>query len=122
MRRQLVDIIATEPSPAFTYSHPSVYMRGLVAWLLDEDARNRPSAQDVILEIDALVKSNLPYFMEIFQWQSWQAHYQKATRQRPLLNRHAKVFDQVSSDLNTSPTLGLAQAEVPGPALDLWLK
>jgi serine/threonine protein kinase len=35
---ELFDIIATEPSPTFTYSRPSMYMRGLVAWLLDEEA------------------------------------------------------------------------------------
>ncbi|KAJ8661461.1 hypothetical protein O0I10_002727 [Lichtheimia ornata] len=56
---ELFDIIATEPSPTFTYSYPSMYMRGLVAWLLDEDAHSRPSAKDVLLEIDAHVKSNL---------------------------------------------------------------
>ncbi|KAG2225880.1 hypothetical protein INT45_006576 [Circinella minor] len=56
---ELFDIIATEPSPTFTYSYPSMYMRGLVAWLLDEDPRSRPSAQDVLLEIDAHVKGNL---------------------------------------------------------------
>ncbi|KAI8144187.1 kinase-like domain-containing protein [Fennellomyces sp. T-0311] len=56
---ELFDIIATEPSPTFTYSYPSMYMRGLVAWLLDEDARSRPSAKDVLMEIDAHVKSNL---------------------------------------------------------------
>lgn len=46
---ELFDIIATEPSPTFTYSYPSMYMRGLVAWLLDEDAQSRPSAKDVLL-------------------------------------------------------------------------
>ncbi|KAI9311545.1 kinase-like domain-containing protein [Dichotomocladium elegans] len=56
---ELFDIIATEPSPTFTYSYPSMYMRGLVAWLLDEEPRSRPSAKDVLLEIDAHVKSNL---------------------------------------------------------------
>ncbi|KAI8341749.1 kinase-like domain-containing protein [Chlamydoabsidia padenii] len=56
---ELFDIIATEPSPTFTYSHPSMYMRGLVAWLLDEDASTRPSAKDVLMEIDAHIKSDL---------------------------------------------------------------
>ncbi|CAO3628981.1 unnamed protein product [Cunninghamella echinulata] len=56
---ELFDIIATEPSPTFTYSHPSMYMRGLVAWLLDEEASTRPSAKDVLMEIDVHVKSNL---------------------------------------------------------------
>ncbi|KAI8059865.1 kinase-like domain-containing protein [Gongronella butleri] len=56
---ELFDIIATEPSPTFTYSHPSMYMRGLVAWLLDEEAPTRPCAKDVLMEIDAHVKSRL---------------------------------------------------------------
>jgi serine/threonine protein kinase len=46
---ELFDIIATEPSPTFTYSHPSMYMRGLVAWLLDEEASTRPTAKDVLM-------------------------------------------------------------------------
>ncbi|KAI9310083.1 kinase-like domain-containing protein [Dichotomocladium elegans] len=45
---ELFDIIATEPSPTFTYSYPSMYMRGLVAWLLDENVKSRPSAKDVL--------------------------------------------------------------------------
>ncbi|KAI8379378.1 kinase-like domain-containing protein [Radiomyces spectabilis] len=56
---ELYDIIATEPSPTFTYSYPSMYMRGLVAWLLDEDPTVRPCAKDVLMEIDAHIKSNL---------------------------------------------------------------
>ncbi|KAI8341250.1 kinase-like domain-containing protein [Chlamydoabsidia padenii] len=56
---ELFDIIATEPSPTFTYSHPSMYMRGLVAWLLDEESSTRPSAKDVLMEIDAHIKSDL---------------------------------------------------------------
>lgn len=46
---ELFDIIATEPGPTFTYSYPSMYMRGLVAWLLDEEPSTRPSAKDVLL-------------------------------------------------------------------------
>lgn len=46
---ELFDVITTEPGPTFTYSCPSIYMRGLVAWLLDEDPRSRPSAKDVLL-------------------------------------------------------------------------
>lgn len=46
---ELFETVLTEPSPTFTYSYPSMYMRGLVAWLLDEDPRTRPSARDVIL-------------------------------------------------------------------------
>lgn len=46
---ELFDIIATEPSPTFTYSRPSMYMRGLVAWLLDEEAYTRPSAKEVLM-------------------------------------------------------------------------
>lgn len=56
---ELFDIIATEPSPTFTYSYPTMYMRGLVAWLLDEEPETRPSARDALLEIEAHVQSNL---------------------------------------------------------------
>ncbi|GAA5807135.1 hypothetical protein MFLAVUS_000486 [Mucor flavus] len=56
---ELFDIIATEPSPTFTYSYPTMYMRGLVAWLLDEEPETRPSARDALLEIEAHIQSNL---------------------------------------------------------------
>lgn len=56
---ELFDIIATEPSPTFTYSYPTMYMRGLVAWLLDEEPEVRPSARDALLEIEAHIQSNL---------------------------------------------------------------
>ncbi|KAI9261111.1 kinase-like domain-containing protein [Sporodiniella umbellata] len=56
---ELFDIIATEPSPTFTYSYPTMYMRGLVAWLLDEDPETRPTASDTLSEIEAHVKSSL---------------------------------------------------------------
>ncbi|KAI8371771.1 kinase-like domain-containing protein [Radiomyces spectabilis] len=56
---ELFAAILSEPSPTFTYSYPTMYMRGLVAWLLDENPRTRPSAKDVLLEIDAHVQSNL---------------------------------------------------------------
>ncbi|CAM0142369.1 hypothetical protein VKS41_002138 [Umbelopsis sp. WA50703] len=56
---ELFETVLSEPSPTFTYSYPTMYMRGLVAWLLDEDPRTRPSARDVIMEIDAHVQSNL---------------------------------------------------------------
>ncbi|KAG2199779.1 hypothetical protein INT46_003747 [Mucor plumbeus] len=56
---ELFDIIATEPSPTFTYSYPTMYMRGLVAWLLDEEPETRPTARDALLEIEAHVQSNL---------------------------------------------------------------
>ncbi|KAI8981869.1 kinase-like domain-containing protein [Mycotypha africana] len=56
---ELFDIIATEPSPTFTYSYPSMYMRGLVAWLLDEEPETRPTAGDALYEIEAHVQSHL---------------------------------------------------------------
>ncbi|KAI7861293.1 kinase-like domain-containing protein [Spinellus fusiger] len=56
---ELFDVVITEPSPTFTYSYPSMYMRGLVAWLLDMDPLTRPSAQDVLLEIDTHVSQQL---------------------------------------------------------------
>lgn len=52
---ELFDIIATEPGPTFTYSYPSMYMRGLVAWLLDEEPSTRPSAKDVLLVSNNIV-------------------------------------------------------------------
>ncbi|KAF7727754.1 signal transducing kinase of the PAK [Apophysomyces ossiformis] len=56
---ELFGTILSEPSPTFTYSYPSMYMRGLVAWLLDEKPSKRPSARDVLQEIDAHVQSKL---------------------------------------------------------------
>ncbi|KAG0172490.1 signal transducing kinase of the PAK [Apophysomyces sp. BC1034] len=56
---ELFAAILSEPSPTFTYSYPSMYMRGLVAWLLDENPRKRPNAKGVLQEIDAHVQSNL---------------------------------------------------------------
>ncbi|SAL97593.1 hypothetical protein [Absidia glauca] len=56
---ELFAAILSDPSPTFTYSYPTMYMRGLVAWLLDENARTRPSAKDVYQEIIAHVQSNL---------------------------------------------------------------
>lgn len=40
--------ILEDPSPTFTYSYPTIYCTGLVAWLLEDDSANRPSAKDVI--------------------------------------------------------------------------
>ncbi|KAI7878030.1 kinase-like protein [Lichtheimia hyalospora FSU 10163] len=57
--RELFEIITCEPNPTFTYSYPSIYTRGLVAWLLDHNPQSRPSASDVLLELDVHVKSNL---------------------------------------------------------------
>ncbi|KAI8982009.1 kinase-like domain-containing protein [Mycotypha africana] len=56
---ELFSVILSEPSPTFTYSYPSMYMRGLVAWLLDETPSTRPTPKEVVLEIDAHVQSNL---------------------------------------------------------------
>lgn len=56
---ELFNVITSEPSPTFTYSYPSMYMRGLVAWLLDENATTRPVAKDVLLEIDTHIRSHL---------------------------------------------------------------
>ncbi|KAL1926466.1 hypothetical protein VTP01DRAFT_5795 [Rhizomucor pusillus] len=44
--------ILEEPSPTFTYSYPTIYCTGLVAWLLDEDPESRPTAQDAAMELD----------------------------------------------------------------------
>ncbi|KAI9247525.1 kinase-like domain-containing protein [Sporodiniella umbellata] len=56
---ELFSTIVHEPSPSFTYSYPTMYMRGLVAWLLDEQPATRPTAKDVLHEIDAHIQSNL---------------------------------------------------------------
>ncbi|RCH86165.1 signal transducing kinase of the PAK [Rhizopus azygosporus] len=40
--------ILKEPSPTFSFSYPTIYCTGLVAWLLEEDPINRPSATEVI--------------------------------------------------------------------------
>ncbi|KAG2214933.1 hypothetical protein INT46_004734 [Mucor plumbeus] len=56
---ELFSVVTSEPSPTFTYSYPSMYMRGLVAWLLDEDANTRPIAKDVLLEIDTHIQRHL---------------------------------------------------------------
>ncbi|KAI8343333.1 kinase-like domain-containing protein [Chlamydoabsidia padenii] len=51
--------ILDEPSPTFNYSYPTIYCTGLVAWLLEEDPNNRPSAKDVMMELDFHVKQGL---------------------------------------------------------------
>ncbi|KAI7876082.1 kinase-like protein [Lichtheimia hyalospora FSU 10163] len=56
---ELFASILTEPSPTFTYSYPTMYMRGLVAWLLDEAPQTRPTAKEVLAEIDAHVQNRL---------------------------------------------------------------
>jgi serine/threonine protein kinase len=50
---ELFDVVLSEPAPTFTYSYPTMYMRGLVAWLLEEDFRTRPTAKDVLFVSDA---------------------------------------------------------------------
>lgn len=49
---EVFDKILKEPSPTFTYSYPTIYCTGLVAWLLDEDPESRPTAQDAAMELD----------------------------------------------------------------------
>ncbi|KAI8642587.1 kinase-like domain-containing protein [Parasitella parasitica] len=56
---ELFTAILSEPSPTFTYSYPTMYMRGLVAWLLDETPSTRPHAVDVLQEINVHVQSRL---------------------------------------------------------------
>jgi serine/threonine protein kinase len=46
---EFFNVALSDPSPTFTYSYPSMYMRGLVAWLLEESPESRPNARDVIL-------------------------------------------------------------------------
>lgn len=45
--KELFQAVLREPSPTFSYSYPTVYMRGLVAWLLEESPKSRPSAKGV---------------------------------------------------------------------------
>lgn len=45
---QVFQKILDDPSPTFTYSYPTIYCTGLVAWLLEDDPSNRPTAKDVI--------------------------------------------------------------------------
>ncbi|KAM3584636.1 hypothetical protein VKS41_003443 [Umbelopsis sp. WA50703] len=71
---ELFDVVLSEPAPTFTYSYPTMYMRGLVAWLLEEDFRTRPTAKDVLFEIDAHVQSELlqrasPHHLSQFLYQ-----------------------------------------------------
>lgn len=47
--QEFFNVALSDPSPTFTYSYPSMYMRGLVAWLLEESPQSRPNARDVIL-------------------------------------------------------------------------
>ncbi|KAI8984117.1 kinase-like domain-containing protein [Mycotypha africana] len=56
---ELFATILSEPSPSFTYSNPTMYMKGLVAWLLDESPATRPNAADVLQEINVHVQSGL---------------------------------------------------------------
>lgn len=51
--------ILSEPSPTFVYSYPSMYMRGLVAWLLDPHWFTRPPAKDVLREIQYHIDQKL---------------------------------------------------------------
>lgn len=46
---QVFQKILDEPSPTFNYSYPTIYCTGLVAWLLEENPENRPTAKDVIM-------------------------------------------------------------------------
>lgn len=56
---ELFNLILTEPSPTFTYSSPNMYMRGLVAWLLDKEVQTRPQAKDVLNELEAHIQKQL---------------------------------------------------------------
>lgn len=56
---QVFQKILDEPSPTFNYSYPTIYCTGLVAWLLEENPDNRPTAKDVMMEIDLHVEQKL---------------------------------------------------------------
>ncbi|KAI8380802.1 kinase-like domain-containing protein [Blakeslea trispora] len=55
----LFNIILNESSPTFTYSYPTMYMRGLVVWLLDETPSTRPHAAHVLQEIEIHVQNKM---------------------------------------------------------------
>lgn len=61
--RELFEIITCEPGPTFTYSYPSIYTRGLVAWLLDHNPQSRPSANDVLLVSEQWISLFLLLFL-----------------------------------------------------------
>ncbi|CAO3586298.1 unnamed protein product [Absidia cylindrospora] len=56
---QVFQKILDDPSPTFTYSYPTIYCTGLVAWLLEENPENRPTAKDVMTELDLHVEQGL---------------------------------------------------------------
>ncbi|KAI9311396.1 kinase-like domain-containing protein [Dichotomocladium elegans] len=56
---EVFDLVLSSPSPSFTYSQPTIYCTGLVAWLLEMNPENRPTAKDVIAEIDLHIEQNL---------------------------------------------------------------
>ncbi|CAO3651660.1 unnamed protein product [Mucor hiemalis] len=56
---QVFQKILDDPSPTFTYSYPTIYCTGLVAWLLEDDPSNRPTAKDVITELDLHLEQGL---------------------------------------------------------------
>ncbi|GAA5808248.1 hypothetical protein MFLAVUS_001636 [Mucor flavus] len=56
---KVYDKILEDPSPTFTYSYPTIYCTGLVAWLLEDDPANRPTAKDVITELDLHLEQGL---------------------------------------------------------------
>ncbi|KAI9495150.1 kinase-like domain-containing protein [Zychaea mexicana] len=56
---EVFDKILEEPSPTFTYSYPTIYCTGLVAWLLEETPENRPTAKDVVAELDLHIEQSL---------------------------------------------------------------
>ncbi|KAI7894503.1 kinase-like domain-containing protein [Mucor mucedo] len=51
--------ILQDPSPTFTFSYPTIYCTGLVAWLLEDDPSNRPTAKDVVTELDLHLEQGL---------------------------------------------------------------
>ncbi|GAA5804487.1 hypothetical protein HPULCUR_009982 [Helicostylum pulchrum] len=56
---KVYDKILEDPSPTFTYSYPTIYCTGLVAWLLEDDPANRPTSKDVITELDLHLEQGL---------------------------------------------------------------
>ncbi|KAI9309149.1 kinase-like domain-containing protein [Cunninghamella echinulata] len=56
---EVFEKILDQHAPSFIYSYPSIYCTGLVAWLLEESPKNRPTAKDVIMEIDTHIEQGL---------------------------------------------------------------
>ncbi|KAI8084636.1 kinase-like domain-containing protein [Halteromyces radiatus] len=77
--KDLFAAILNEPSPTFSYSYPTMYMRGLVAWLLDENSKSRPSAKDVAMELKTHIETKLLRTSDATEFARFVTHVMSAT-------------------------------------------